>query len=168
MCACGGGGSPGTQCLIQALETAKITEAQLRDKYTRLKHAVVKAGLHQMTSSYVKMCDVGSHLFGAMNDVTAMMPVRCLPPIDASYADLPCCRAGWGVRRRWERGAGVRVPVCRGSCSSPASPTWLSSTLAATVACFVRCFAGVTQPPCNDSPCMTRLCTATLCVRCVV
>lgn len=71
----------------EALEKAKITEAQLRDKFTRLKHAVVKAGLHQMTSSYVKMCDVGSHLFGAMNDITAMMPDEVAED-DLTNADL--------------------------------------------------------------------------------
>lgn len=58
----------------QALEKAKLNEARLRDKFTRLKHVVVKAGLFQMTGSYVKMTDVGSHLFNAMNQLASMMP----------------------------------------------------------------------------------------------
>lgn len=75
----------------EALEKAKITEAQLRDKFTRLKHVVVKAGLHQMTSSYVKMSDVGSHLFGAMNEITAIMPDEVIED-NLTNADLAAAK----------------------------------------------------------------------------
>lgn len=72
----------------QALEKAKITEARLRDKFTRLKHVVVKSGLYQMSGSYVKMCDVGSHLFGALNQLADRMPEQIteddLPTSDLS------------------------------------------------------------------------------------
>jgi hypothetical protein len=56
------------------LNKCKMVEARERDRFTKLKHAVMKNSMLQVSSNYLQMFSKGAHLFNGVYDVVELMP----------------------------------------------------------------------------------------------
>eukprot|EP00040_Diaphanoeca_grandis_P016422 m.84709 g.84709 ORF g.84709 m.84709 type:complete len:556 (+) comp25790_c0_seq1:191-1858(+) len=74
----GGKGNPKVDAALPALKdaltSAKIKEARSRDRFSRLKQAVVKSMLQTLSSSYIRMGEHGAHLFEALYNCASLIP----------------------------------------------------------------------------------------------
>eukprot|EP00035_Acanthoeca_spectabilis_P021382 m.437899 g.437899 ORF g.437899 m.437899 type:complete len:525 (+) comp18175_c0_seq1:46-1620(+) len=56
------------------LNKCKMVEARERDRFTKLKHAVMKISMLQVSSNYLQLFSKGAHLFNGVYDVVELMP----------------------------------------------------------------------------------------------
>lgn len=56
------------------LNKCKMVEARERDRFTQLKHAVIKNAMLQVSSNYLQLFSKGAHLFNGVYDVFETMP----------------------------------------------------------------------------------------------
>ena len=62
-----------------------MIEARERDRYTKLKHSVMKNSMLQTSSNYLQLFSKGAHLFNGVYDVVELMPDS--PPDNPSTFD---------------------------------------------------------------------------------
>eukprot|EP00036_Acanthoecidae_sp_10tr_P007916 CAMPEP_0182925428 /NCGR_PEP_ID=MMETSP0105_2-20130417/9408_1 /TAXON_ID=81532 ORGANISM="Acanthoeca-like sp., Strain 10tr" /NCGR_SAMPLE_ID=MMETSP0105_2 /ASSEMBLY_ACC=CAM_ASM_000205 /LENGTH=524 /DNA_ID=CAMNT_0025063277 /DNA_START=76 /DNA_END=1650 /DNA_ORIENTATION=- len=58
----------------QELNKCKMIEARERDRFTKLKHVVIKNSMMQVSSNFLQMFSKGSHLYNGVYEVVEAMP----------------------------------------------------------------------------------------------